>query len=91
MPELTFTGLVTAVESRSLLAFESIDVADQSGSVTKFNSGGQRFEEFTPSHVREHMLAGDLVEVTYRKSGDDLIIVSLRDVPSWPPVPSVSP
>ena len=88
---LSFTGLVTSVETRSLLEFESITVASESGVVLDFHAGGRRFEEFTPAHVREHMVLGDPVEVTYQKSGDMLLIVSLRDASAELPAPSGSP
>ena len=52
------------------------------GASLVFHAGGRRFEEFTPSHVREHMLQGLGVIVTYRKSDDDaLYIVGIRDRP----------
>ena len=85
---LTFTGLVTSVDSRSLLELESIVVADQSGRVLQFHANGNRFEAFTPSHVREHMLIGDPLVVTYTRSGDRLLIVSLEDAFAGPPEPS---
>ena len=87
----SFTGMVTSVEARSLLEFESITVADESGVVLDFHAGGRRFGEFTPAHVREHMLLGDPVEVTYRQSGDVLLIVSLQDASDEWPATSESP
>lgn len=88
---LSFTGTVMEFRAGSLLEFESITVANESGVVLDFHSGGKRFEEFTPAHVREHMLLGDPVEVTYRESGERLLIVSLRDANDEPPGPSGSP
>ena len=87
----SFTGTVMSFKAESLLEFESITVADESGVVLDFHSGGRRFEEFTPAHVREHMVLGDPVEVTYRESGGVLLIVSLRDAYDEPPAPSGSP
>ena len=86
-----FTGIVTNLETRTLLEFESITVASEAGAVLDFDAGGRRFEEFTPAHVREHMVLGDLVEVTYRLSGDTLLIISLRDASDGSPAPSGSP
>ena len=88
---LSFTGTVIGFESESLLEFESITVANESGVVLDFHSGGKRFEEFTPAHVREHMILGDPVEVAYREAGGRLLIVSLRDSYDEPPAPSGSP
>ena len=81
-PEGVFEGLITSVEVRTLLDLESIEVTDDTGTSLVFHAGGQRFVEFTPSHVREHMLQGLGVIVTYRKSDDGaLYIVTIRDRP----------
>ena len=81
-PEAVFEGLITSVEVRTLLDLESIEVTDDAGTSLVFHAGGQRFLEFTPSHVREHMLQGLGVAVTYRKSDDGaLYIVTIRDRP----------
>ena len=80
--EAVFEGLITSVEARTLLDLESIEVTDDAGTSLVFHAGGQRFVEFTPSHVREHMLQGLGVIVTYRKSDDGtLYIVTIRDRP----------
>ncbi len=87
----SFNGTVMSFEAESLLELESITVANAAGVVLDFHAGGRRFEEFTPAHVREHMLLGDPVEVTYRQSGDVLIIVSLQDASDGSFAPSGSP
>ncbi len=86
-----FTGTVHNYEAKSLLELESITIADRSGERREFFADGLRLEEFTPAHVREHMVLGDPVEVTYRESGDRLLIVSLRDAFDETPGPSGSP
>ena len=88
---LSFTGTVIDFKAESLLEFESITVANESGVVLDFHSEGNRFEEFTPAHVREHMVLGDPVEVGYREIGERLLIVSLRDLYDESPAPSGSP
>ena len=87
----SFAGTVTSFEASSLLELESVTVANESGVVMQFHADGRRFEEFTPAHVREHMVLGDPVEVTYRLSGDKRLIVSLRDAYGEPPGTSGSP
>ena len=78
--ESVFEGLITNVEARTLLDLESIEVTDAAGKSLEFHAGRQRFVEFTPSHVREHMLQGLGVIVTYRKSKDGILyIVEIRD------------
>lgn len=80
--EAVFEGLITSVEVRTLLDLESIEVTDDAGTSLVFHADGRRFLEFTPSHVREHMLQGLGVIVTYRRSDDGtLYIVTIRDRP----------
>ena len=80
--ERVFEGLVTDMEARTLLDLEYIEVADDAGTSLVFQAGGQRFAEFTPSHVREHMIQGLGVIVSYRESDDGaLYIMSIRDRP----------
>ncbi len=80
--EAVFEGLITGVEVRTLLDLESIEVTDDEGVSLEFQADGRRFMDFTPSHVREHMLQGLGVIVTYRRSDDGtLYIVTIRDQP----------
>ena len=80
--EAVFEGFITSVEARTLLDLESIEVTDDKGKTLEFHAAGRRFLEFTPSHVREHMLQGLGVIVTYRESDDGVLyIVSVRDRP----------
>ncbi len=80
--EAVFEGLITGVEARTLLDLESIEVTDDEGLSLEFHAAGRRLMDFTPSHVREHMLQGLGVIVTYRKSDDgSLYIVSIKDRP----------
>ena len=87
----SFSGTVTNFSAKSLLELESVTVASETGVVLDFHAGGRRYEEFTPSHVREHMVLGHPVEVIYQRSGDMLLMVSLRDVHDGTPAPSGSP
>ena len=80
--EGVFEGLIADVEARTLLDLESIEVTDDAGKTLVFHAGGQRFGEFTPSHVREHMIQGLGVIVAYRKSKDGILyIVEIKDRP----------
>ena len=88
---MRFAGLVTDVAARTLLEFETIEVTDANGRAMVFHANGGAFDEFTPSHIREHMLLGEPVEVGYRAEGGRLIIVSLRDSADARLAPSDSP
>lgn len=87
---LKYVGHVSDVRARSLLELESLRVTDASGESARFRvEEGRRFDAFGPSHAREHMLTGELVEVTYRESADGtLFILDLSDAPAEPPAPS---
>ena len=87
----SFRGTVASFEAKSLLELESLTVANESGEVLEFFADGRRFDEFTPAHVREHMVLGGPVEVTYLESGGRLLIVSLQDAFVETPETSGSP
>ena len=83
-PTLEFTGLITGVETGSLLKIRSITVvaADGGEAITLFadergSDGG--FGHFTPSHAREHMIRGIPVAVRYRWVGDVAVVVGMED------------
>ena len=58
------------------------EVTDDEGVSLEFHAAGRRFTDFTPSHVREHMLQGLGVIVTYHRADDGtLYIVTIRDRP----------
>ena len=77
-----FSGFIMEFTPRSLLEFESIKVVDELGAVIEFHSGGRRFSHFTPSHIREHMVLGHGVVVSYREDGGVFHIVEITDSPA---------
>ena len=81
-PPSVFSGLVLELVPRTLLEFESIKVVDEAGTVMEFHSGGRRFAHFTPSHIREHMVLGQGVVVSYREDGGVFHIVEITDAPA---------
>ena len=87
---MTFIGYVTDVRARSLVELESIRVTNAAGDSLLFRAPeGARFPDFAPSHIREHMLLGEPVRVTYRESPDGTpLILDLADYPSETPAPS---
>ena len=56
-----------------------LPMADAAGETWSFTAEGPL--EFTPSHLREHMLTGEDVSVRFRRAGDVLIAVSVEDYP----------
>ena len=79
-PPMNFSGLILEFTPGSLLEFESIKVVNEVGTVMEFHSGGRRFSHFTPSHLREHMVLGQGVVVSYREVGGVFHIVDITDV-----------
>ena len=77
-----FSGLILELVPMTLLEFESIKVVDELGAVMEFHSGGRRFSHFTPSHIREHMVLGHGVVVSYREDGGVFHIVEITDSPA---------
>lgn len=86
---MRFVGHVTDVRARSLTELEALRVTDAAGASRRFRAEeGRAFDEFTPSHAREHMLTGEPIEVTYRESDGTLFIVDLADAaPPATPAP----
>ena len=72
-------GLIRAVESRSLLALDSLDLTDDEGVTWHFEAEGKIFTSFTPSHLSEHMLQGLRVTVVFHREGERLVLDDVTD------------
>ena len=70
-------GLIVLVTPRSLTEVETLRLRDGDGKVWTFTAEGPL--EFTPSHLREHQLLGQLVVVTYVARGNVLVAVKVTD------------
>ncbi len=75
----TVHGRITDVQIRSVTEVDSFSLSDATGETWSFTADGPL--EFTPSHLREHMLTGEDVSVRFRRAGDVLIAVSVEDYP----------
>ena len=77
------SGLITNVEARSLLELESLEVTDEEGTVWSFQAsrGGTAGSghDFPPSHLREHMVQGVPIIVTYTEADEVRTIVRLGE------------
>ncbi len=71
-------GIVLEVVGRNIIELESVRIRDEAGKEWNFGSG-QGFIGFSPSHLREHQLAGETVAVTYVTQGGELIAVDITD------------
>ncbi len=80
---LQVRGVVTDVKARSLLELESLRVVDEQNIVWDFQPGPGGVtgggHDYTPSHLRQHMVQGVPVVVTYTKKDGVLTIVSISE------------
>ena len=75
----TVRGLIVEVNAGSLLELDSLTVEDSSGNRWRFEALGKRFAEFTPSHLREHMVLGRPVTVTFHRENSSLVLDDITD------------
>ena len=71
-------GMVLEVVGRNIVELETLRIRDESGKEWTFGAD-QGFIGFSPSHLREHQLAGESVLVTYVTQGSGLIAVDITD------------
>ena len=72
-------GMVLRVEAESLISLAALEVQDDDGKVWRFEGRGKIVPGFTPSHLNEHKLFGESVEVTFYREGDALVIHDIKD------------
>ena len=77
--ERTVRGRLTDVKAASLLEVESITVEPETGESFLLEADNRIFSGFTPSHLREHMLQGNLVTVTFHQEGERLVLNDVLD------------
>ena len=75
----TVRGFILEVNAKSFLELESLSLEDEGGTIWLFKSGGRTFPDFTPSHIREHMVTGQRVSVTFERDDDVLTVVDVAD------------
>ena len=76
------TGRIQDVKSSSFLAIGSVTLVDDEGVVWEFEGNDVAIPEFSPSHLRDHMLRGLPIVVVYRVEGGSLILVDVLDAPA---------
>ncbi len=70
-------GFVLEVSARSLVEVEVLRVEDEEGAVWELSGRGYR--GVSPSHLRQHMLQGMPVVVTYEEEDGELRIREVAD------------
>ena len=73
----TVTGFVVKLESTSLVDLYSLTVVDESQREWYFLADG--YKGFTPSHLKQHMLLGDLVLVVFHIESGEMLIDNIDD------------
>ena len=72
-------GRIVDLNARSLLELESLTIRGESGETYTVEAGGVALGQFTPSHLREHMVSGLVVVVTYHDEGGRLVLDAISD------------
>ena len=70
-------GLVVEVVGRNIAEIETLRIRATDEKVWTFTSEGPL--GFSPSHLREHQLFGQVVIVSYKSRGDVLVAVEIGD------------
>ena len=71
-------GRVLEVVGRNLAELETLRIRDESGKEWAF-SAAQGFIGFSPSHIREHQIAGESLLITYVVQDGQLIALDIID------------
>ena len=70
-------GMIVEVVSRNITEIETLRVRDGQGKEWVFVTEG--YVGISPSHLKEHQLAGQPVLVSYVKKGKDLVALDVAD------------
>jgi len=72
------SGLVIDFEARSLTKIDHLTLETAAGQSYKLNVG-KNLGKFTPSHIRQHMVHGELVEISYFRRDGENWLKNIRD------------
>ncbi|MBQ11075.1 MAG: hypothetical protein CMJ45_05950 [Planctomyces sp.] len=70
-------GLVVEVVGRNIVELETLRIRTSDEQVLTFTADGPL--AFSPSHLREHQLFGQMVVVSYVRRGQSLVAVEITD------------
>lgn len=74
------SGVVIEVDSPALGRVDSFTLLTPEGEMLDFDTTEMEFRaEFPASHLNEHKVLGDRIEVTFRQDGDRLVVTQLDD------------
>lgn len=72
-------GRIVEVVPASLVDLDSLTVEDDQGARWTFDGRGERFDNFSPSHLREHMVQGTPVTAWFEKKEGVLVLKEIAD------------
>ena len=72
-------GLIQEVESKNLLELESLVIRTDSGEVFVLEARDGDSQYFPPAHLRQHMVLGAVVTITFHRQDGALIIDRIED------------
>ena len=75
----TVRGLIQEVEAKNLLELESLVIRTDSGEVFILEARGGDSRYFSPTHLRQHMVLGAVVTITFHRQDGALIIDRIED------------
>lgn len=77
--ETSIVGFVDEVVSKSIAELDYFKVVDAKGKVWVFSSFGEFDGKLTPSHLRDHMILAEPVEVFYEVLNGKLVVLKVED------------
>ena len=72
------SGLIIDFEARSLTDIDHLTIETAVGQIYELNVG-RNLGEFTPSHIRQHMVHGELVEISYFRRDGEYWLRNIQD------------
>ena len=72
------SGLVIEFKARSLTEIDYLTLETSEGQIYNLNVG-KNLGKFTPSHIRQHMVHGELVEISYFRRDGENWLRSIQD------------
>ena len=73
-------GRIIDIEAPTIINTKAITVIDEDEKIWTFELESQ-FAHFNPSHLKYHMINGDLVKVVFQYQSESAIILQITDYP----------
>ncbi len=74
------TGIVLNIDSPMLGRVDGFELLDADGDRLTFDTSELKFQsDFPASHLAEHQVLGERIEVTYQRDGERLLVTQLDD------------